>query len=53
MGFELFISFLQYFEFHCINCRRLRRHVAVLLAKVPYFLPPPLPPQPLILNSLK
>ncbi len=33
MGFELFISFLQYFEFHCINSRR--RHFAVLLAKVP------------------
>ena len=30
MGFELFIFFLQYFEFHCINSRR--RHVAVLLA---------------------
>ncbi len=24
MGFELFMSFLQYFEFHCINSRRRR-----------------------------
>ncbi len=30
MGFELFISFLQYFEFHCVNSRR--PHVATLLA---------------------
>ena len=27
MGFELFVSFLQYFEFHYINSRR--RHIAV------------------------
>ncbi len=30
MGFELNISFLQYFEFHCINSRRC--HFAVLFA---------------------